>query len=995
MVGHYNHGVPTAADLENNSNQKKYTVNRKPEGLVIPKSLCALMAIGALLLAVLVGLLVFFLVPRCSEAILPQASDSRQSGDFRVSDDGLPLYNTPSTIPDGELSKVYSTARTLPDIDERLPRSIEPTHYRIQIKPYLNNLTFHGSIVMTLNIKDETDEIIFNVKNIEIDKPSLKIKSAKSDKPLQIASQDYLQGERYKIVLDESMSKNIMYTLELMYVGHLNNHLQGFYRSSYDENSDSFEKYLASTQFSPTDARRAFPCFDEPSFKANFTLIIGRFSNMTSLANMPLEKSDQDENYKDMFWDYYKTTPKMSTYLVAFVVSDLQGYGSSDKLIKIWSRRSLSIQARYAAELAPKVLHFFEDYFNISFPLPKIDIVAIPDFGYNAMENWGLITFRESALLYNTNEPDVDSRRTIATILSHELGHQWFGNLVTPKWWNDLWLKEGFSSYVQYLGTDFAEPSWRIKDEFMFSETNRAFAIDGFESSRPISFEVKNSRQIKQTFDELSYAKGAAIVRMMNHFLGEETFKNGIISYLKKHQFGNADRDDLFETLNKEAHKKGSLDSSLNVKTIMDSWTKQPGFPVVTAIRDVANKKLILSQKRFLFTTRPLDNSTWWVPISIVTDVNPDFDNTRPTVWLKNEPMVTVNLNMSSWYLINIHQTGYFIVNYDEANWKSLTENIMLLPPLIRAQLISDSMDLARANLLDYDIPLKLVQLMALRDKDIMFVPTHVAFKKLEYLSDMLSSTPSFGLFETFHSTIFKETYTLVNSNRDYYSDNYLGQRIRKTVMKWACRKSDSECAITSHRLFRQWMEHKTIIPPNIRDVVYCTAIRQGNEAEWQFAFNRYLNTTSVTEKNVLLDALGCTTRKWLLSRYLGHLVRNDSSIRIQDASRVFKSVCDNNIANTMAFDFLRTHWNELLSHYGEGFNIISKMVKSLPRFMNTEYQLSELIRFRNEIRNNISTASQAFDSTIEKVRGNVEWIKKNYHSVENWLTVHQEHFHL
>jgi aminopeptidase N len=685
----------------------------------------------------------------------------------------------------------------------------------------------------------------------------------------------------------------------------------------------------------------------------------------------------------------------MSTYLVAFVVSDLQGYGSSDRLIKMWSRRSLSIQARYAAELTPKILHFFEDYFKIKFPLPKIDMVAIPDFGYNAMENWGLITFRESAILYNEHDPDIDTKRTIATIVAHELGHQWFGNLVTPKWWNDLWLKEGFATYLQYLGTNFAEPTWQISEEFIFSETGRAFALDALPSSRPISFEVKNSRQIRQTFDELSYAKGASVVRMMNHFLGEDTFKTGLINYLQKHQYGNADRDDLFDALTEEAHRRGSLDQSVRVKDVMDSWTRQPGFPVVTAIRDTANKKLILSQKRFLLTNNLVDNSTWWVPISVATSVEETF-NTQPSVWLKNEPMVTVNLNVSKWYLVNINQTGYYVVNYDEANWRFLTEDIMVLPPLIRAQLVSDSMDLARANLLDYDIPLKLVQRMALRDNSIMFVPTSVAFQKLEFLSDMLSSTPAFGLFEKFQATIFRKSYRIILDDNDYDSDLYLKQRIRKVVLKWACREVDSECAIIFHRFFREWMERKrATIPANLRYVVYCTAMRQGNVAEWQYAFNQYLKTTSVTEKNVILDALGCTTQKWLLSRYLDYLARNDSSIRIQDADRVFKSVCDNHAAHTIAFDFLRTNWNKLLTHYGEGFNIISKMVKSLPRFMNTEYQLAELIRFRSEVGSNIGTASQAFDIAIEKVRANVEWMKKSYHSVERWLNVHQEYFDL
>lgn len=949
MVSYYNQGVPTTVDLENNSNQKKYTINRSSgRGLVISKPLCVLMAIGALLLAVLVGLIVFFLVPRyCNAEKSPEALVKNQASDA-----------TPVAVINED------------DVDERLPRSIEPTHYRIKIQPNFQNSTTSGAETITLKPIEDTKIIIFHVNNITINKHSVIVKSTKLDsKPIEINDQDYIQGQKYRIHLNEHLKTGEEYQLDMKFNGELNRHLQGFYRSQYNDRSGN-ERYAASTQFSPTDARRAFPCFDEPSFKAKFTISLARPSNMTTLSNMPLNSSalsvEQNETY---YWDHYPETPKMSTYLVAFIVSNLKPLAiNSNGTIKIWAREEFLPYARYAAEIAPQILDYFEKYFGIPYPLPKMDIVAVPEFGFSAMENWGLITFRESSLLFDPRSSTTEDMRTIANVLSHEIAHQWFGNLVTPKWWNDLWLKEGFASYLQYFGVNYTEPMWKITDEFIATETQKAMSIDALESSRPISFEVKNSRQIRQAFDEISYSKGAAIIRMMNHFLGEEVFRRGLINYLQKHQNGNADRQDLFTSLTMEAHKADVLLQNDTVKHIMDTWTERAGFPLVTAAADYENKRLHITQRRFYLNDKE-ERSSWWVPLSFTTSREENFEDTRPKFWLRGQYETVESAELGEWYLLNLNQTGYFIVNYDEKNWRALIDHIMDFPPIIRAQLISDSMELARANVLDYDIPLRMIGRMAVRDSDIMFVPTLIAFKKLKFLSDILSQTPAFGHFEQYHRAIFKMTYQRVTF--DDIVDDYITRRIRQTVLEWSCMSPDSTCAHQSRSKFRQLMINHYDVEPNLRTTVYCTAVREGSELEWEFAYEKYLETQSPSEKNMLLDALGCTKLSWLLSRYLKKLL-DDPSIRIQDADRVFESVAKNRVGTQIAFDFLRKNWYELLNRYGDGFNILAKMIKALAPHMNTEFQLLELERFKNSVKTNISTTAIAFESAIETDRKSV-----------------------
>ncbi|XP_072384886.1 aminopeptidase N-like isoform X3 [Diabrotica undecimpunctata] len=984
MVGYYNNqGVPTSADLENNSNQKKYTVNQNDKkGLVIPRSLCALMAIGALLLAILVGLIVFFLVPRdCHATKSPQAltHQPQSASILNINSRGSNNNNV-----DTKAETTIEPKVTKVEVEQRLPRSIEPTHYRLRILPHFQNSTTEGSVTMTLNVLEETNEIIFNVRSISIDEHSVSIRSTKPDSSLlEIKEQLYYEKEKYKIVLKEHLRKNEEYQLDVNFDGKLSGHLQGFYRIKYYDQIHR-QRLIASTQFSPVDARSAFPCFDEPLFKANFQITIGRPTDMMSLSNMPLATTTlfSTNNSEQWSWDEYPETPKMSTYLVAFMVMDFVKGAGDDNLMQFWARPQIAGNAAYAAEIGPKILRFYENYFGIKFPLSKIDIVAVPEFGFSAMENWGLITFREDVLLYDPLSSTNEDKRTTATVLAHELAHQWFGNLVTPVFWNDLWLKEGFSNFLVYSGVNYAEPRWMFAEEFMLSENLIAMSEDALQTSRPISFDnIQNTIQIRQLFDPITYRKGAAIVNMISNFLGEETFKTGLTNFLTKYSYKNADRNDLFASLTEEAHQRQVLLPNETVKTIMDTWTERAGFPVVYANADYEQNTLRLSQKRFLYRMKD-EKSNYWVPLSFTTSVQPNYTDTFPKFWLKGEYETVQNVNLSDikWYLLNLNQTGYFVVNYDERNWMSLVEAIMELPTSIRAQLISDSMDLARANIISYDIPLRMIARMAIRDNDIMFVPTAIAFEKLKYLSDILSSTPAFGFFETFHQTIFKESYKKV-ALEDPFED-YRTRRIRTTVLNWSCRSSETRCAHLSKIQFRAWMFPGKRVEPNLQQIVYCTALREGGQIEWDFAYKKYIEITSPTEKNTLLDALGCTRHTWLLS-----------SIRIQDADRVFQSVANNKFGTQIAFDFLRKNWVALLKHHGDGFNVIAKMVKALGPQMNTEFQLSELIRFRDSIHSNSSSASEAIDSTIETVRGNVEWMQKNYHQVEQWLRKNKNNF--
>ncbi|XP_049817872.1 aminopeptidase N isoform X2 [Aethina tumida] len=632
------------------------------------------------------------------------------------------------------------------EIDERLPRNIEPSHYRIKLIPDFENFTTTGTVRIKLNVIETTYTIIFNINEIEIDGSSLRVTSISNNEQVPIASQEYLEGYRYKITLDKLLKAGDEYNLDIIYKGVLSKHLQGFYRITY-ENQEGVVKRGASTQFSPTDARRAFPCFDEPYFKAQFTISVARPADMMSLSNMPLDRTEILVGSENWVWDHYTTTPKMSTYIVGFIVACLKTKSPMKNLVRVWSRDSLVEDSEFATQLAPKLLSFLENYFAIKLPLSKIDFVAVPEFGFSAMENWGLITFRENALLSNKVHGTVGEKMNIALIMGHEIAHQWFGNLVTPMSWNDLWLKEGFATYFEYLSVEHVMPVWNIMNNFIGAETSRAFEVDALKSARPVSANLINSQQIRETFDNISYAKGACLVRMIHHLMGSTSFRNGLINLLDKYQYSNIYCDDLFACLSKETSKDETL-KDLSMKDVLDSWVKQPGFPVLNATMDYDNSTLTLSQKRFFFNSSESDDSLWWIPVSVVTDEEDTFDCTRAKFWLKGERKANYSLNVKDWYLLNIYTTGYYIVNYDEKNWNAIINNITKFPEQIITQLINDSMNLARANLLDYKIPFNLLKALYVNNSIISY--RYILNNKLKFLNNILLNTPACDYLKNF-----------------------------------------------------------------------------------------------------------------------------------------------------------------------------------------------------------------------------------------------------
>lgn len=882
----------------------------------------------------------------------------------------------------------------------RLPRALRPIHYLVKLQPLINgNFSILGYVEVEMEVLEATSNITLHIKDIITHNDTIKLRAAEDQTGpgLSITTHQYdNEREFYVGHLKESLRPGSKYILSMHFIGLLNDMMKGFYRSSY-RHADGTEARLAATQFQAVHTRRAFPCFDEPGLKATFEVHLARQNNMTSLSNMPINQTLPMADQKDWVWDQYQTTVPMSTYLLAFVVSDFVYLNSTTKggaLFRTWARESAVDQAKYSNRIGPAILDHFEVYFNQSYPLPKQDMIAIPDFSAGAMENWGLITYRETALLYDPAVSTSMNKFYVGAVVAHELAHQWFGNLVTPRWWTDLWLNEGFASYVEYIGMQSVEPSWKVMELFVNFMLQSVMDYDNVQSSHQIRIEVNHPDDIGQIFDRITYNKGSTIIRMMNHFLTETTFRRGLSNYLDAFKYDNAEQDDLWRYLTQAAHEAGTLPHDLTVKIIMDTWTLQMGYPVIKVERSADGTSATVSQERFLLVKDDNSDDThdykWWVPLTYTGQDQPDFNQTQPKVWMKDsEAQITITSlpPKDQWVIFNLQQTGYYKVNYDEHNWNLLIQQLVtdhnVITTINRAQIIDDGLDLARAGQLSYSIAFKVLRYL---DKEKEYLPWKAAINSLGYVRSMFKLTGHYGALRNYMLDLMLPLYNVTGFN-----DNPEGplqeNLLRGTILNWACALGHEPCLNTAHELYKQWMlnpDNNTIFTPNIKWTVYCRGVEAGGEEEWNFAWSRYLKSNVASEKSKLLAAMGCTKKQWLLSRYLDMAFDDKSGIRKQDSQSVFRAVAYNDVGRTLAWNYLRTNWKKIFDYFGGKAK--ASLISSSTHSCNTEQHLKEVMAFKEERAEDLSAASRTVDRVVEKIKNNMVWMKNNHNTIAMWL---------
>uniref|UniRef100_A0A286XC07 Puromycin-sensitive aminopeptidase n=1 Tax=Cavia porcellus TaxID=10141 RepID=A0A286XC07_CAVPO len=545
-------------------------------------------------------------------------------------------------------------------------------NYSLCLKPELLDFTFEGKLEAAAQVRQATNQIVMNCADIDIITASY---APEGDEEIQATGFNY-QNEDEKVTLSfPSTLQTGTGTLKIDFVGELNDKMKGFYRSKYTTPSGEV-RYAAVTQFEATDARRAFPCWDEPAIKATFDISLVVPKDRVALSNMNVidrKPYPDDENLVEV---KFARTPVMSTYLVAFVVGEYDFVETRSKdgvCVRVYTPVGKAEQGKFALEVAAKTLPFYKDYFSVPYPLPKIDLIAIADFAAGAMENWGLVTYRET---------------WVALVVGHELAHQWFGNLVTMEWWTHLWLNEGFASWIEYLCVDHCFPEYDIWTQFVSADYTRAQELDALDNSHPIEVSVGHPSEVDEIFDAISYSKGASVIRMLHDYIGDKDFKKGMNMYLTKFQQKNAATEDLWESLENASGKP--------IAAVMSTWTKQMGFPLIyVEAEQVEDDRLLrLSQRKFCASGPYVgeDCPQWMVPITISTSEDPSQAKLKILMDKPEMSVLLKNVKPDQWVKLNLGTVGFYRTQYSSAMLESLLPGIrdLSLPPVDRLGLQND-----------------------------------------------------------------------------------------------------------------------------------------------------------------------------------------------------------------------------------------------------------------------------------------------------------------
>uniref|UniRef100_A0A8C7JZR3 Aminopeptidase n=1 Tax=Oncorhynchus kisutch TaxID=8019 RepID=A0A8C7JZR3_ONCKI len=823
----------------------------------------------------------------------------------------------------------------------RLPDSLSPVSYNITLWPRLvvNASTglfiFTGQSAVVFQCKKDTDLILIHANKLNLTLLSL-ISRDGATAPTIKKSWLEVPTQFLVIQLNSNLMAGSQYELYTEFIGELADDLGGFYRSEYTEGtSPPVRKVVATTQMQPVDARKAFPCFDEPAMKAVFHMTLLHAHGTVALANASVNVT---VNGQDVTRTSFQPTPLMSTYLLAFVVSEFGFIHSTEGekvLIRIWARKQAIAEGQgdYALEKTGPILEFFENYYSSSYPLTKSDQIALPDFSAGAMENWGLITYRETALLYNPASSSNGDKEWIATVISHELAHMWFGNLVTMKWWNDLWLNEGFASYVSYLGANSAEPTWNVTDLIVLKEVHGAMSVDALASSHPLSAkeeDVMRPAQISELFDTITYSK------LKCDLISPQT-------YLNTFKYSNTVYQDLWKHLQMAADSTPGLDLPASVDDIMNRWILQMGFPVVTI--DTATGSI--NQRHFL-----LD------PDSVVDRPSPFkiiIYFLLPSNTATHLPMKTLG---SDWMLANTKVSGFFRVNYDSSNWDRLLTQLSTdheaIPVINRAQVVDDAFNLARARIVSTILALR-TTLFLQRERE--YMPWQTADRNLGYFFLMFDRSDVYGPMQAYLNkqvTPLFNHFKTITADWTKIPDKHTDQYNQVNAISIACSTGVAGCEELTTGWFKDWMKtpENNTIHPNLRQTVYCSAIAAGGVEEWDFAWRMYREASIASEADKLMYSLACTRVPWLLNRYLNYCL-DPEKIRKQDATFTIVYIAGNVV----------------------GSNISIMHLSDLQLFIDENAEQG------------FGSATLAVDQALERTKANMKWVAENKADIYKWFT--------
>ncbi|KAI9846194.1 MAG: hypothetical protein M1837_004308 [Sclerophora amabilis] len=887
------------------------------------------------------------------------------------------------------MSTDVSTVVTDRDV---LPDTIKPTHYDISLYDLElgGAFSYQGTVAIDIAIKKSTKEVVLNAHELKIHSGEIQVEHSKTEQTFEALGVSHDErARRVTFSFPAELPMTSKARLVIKFSGTMNNVMAGFYRSKYKPAAthvssvakDGDYHCMFSTQFESCDARRAFPCFDEPNLKATFDFEIEIPEDQVALSNQPEKhvRKSQKDGRKVVSFD---RTPIMSTYLLAWAFGDFEyvegftkrQYGGKNLPVRVYTTRGLKDQGRFALENAHQVIDYFSKIFNIDYPLPKADLLAVHEFTHGAMENWGLVTYRTTAVLFDELNSDASYKNRVAYVVAHEeLAHQWFGNLVTMDWWSELWLNEGFATWVGWLAIDHLYPEWNVWGRFVTESVQTAFQLDSLRGSHPIEVPVKDALDIDQIFDSISYLKGSSVLRMLSGHLGVETFLKGVSAYLKAHSYGNATTSDLWAALSKA--------SGQDVNSFMDNWIRKIGFPVVTVAEEPG--QVGIRQSRFLSTgdvKSTEDQTIWWIPLGLKPQSNASEDHPG-SLSSKQETIRNID---DTFYKVNANTGGFYRTNYPPDRLAKLGAARHQLTVEDKIGLIGDAAALAVSG------DGTTAGLLAFVER---FGDEHNYLVWSQILSSLANIRSIFSDNSQIADGLKAFTLKLINSitaelGWEFPSEeDFLTGQLRSLLILTAGGDGHREIIAEAQRRFKLYTsgEDAKAIHPNLRSAIFRTVVAESGKPAYEAVKNEYLNTTLTDGKEITLQSLGRVQTPELIEDYVNFIFSD--RVAAQDIHSGGSSLSANPKARLALWHYMKANWDVVRGKVSGNTIVLDRFLKlCLSKFASHEVETDIASFFEGK-------DNKGYDRTLgvisDTVRGNANYKERDEKLILEWLKAH------
>lgn len=739
----------------------------------------------------------------------------------------------------------------------------------------------------------------------------------------------------------------------IAYSGKISDAMHGIYPCYFEH--DGVKKQLIASQFESHYAREAYPCIDEPEAKATFDVTLTTETGITVLGNMPIAKQTTENN---RLVTRFETTPRMSTYLVAWVVGEMQKKSAKTKRgveVNVWATPAQTSESLdFALDMATKTIDFYEEYFETEYPLPKSDHVALPDFSFGAMENWGLITYRETTLLADPATISISSKQYIATVVAHELAHQWFGNLVTMKWWNDLWLNESFATLMEYLAVDHVHPEWNAWLDFSSNESIAALRRDSIDGVQSVQMEVNHPDEIGTLFDgAIVYAKGARLLRMLQYYVGDNAFQDGLKQYFSDHAYKNTVANDLWSAIAKTSNK--------DVVSLMNSWLSQPGYPVVHALR--SGDTLQLSQEQFFVGPHKPSTRTWSIPLNASDRGLPD---------LLNDQTVDISVSSSDVVQLNVGDTAHFITHYDSATLELLLAKVRSgeMTPIDRMQLLNEATLMVRGNILPSAQLLNIVDAYRGETNEQVWTMIFIALGELrKFVENDIASEKKLRAFSSEIAKVQYERLGWTVKPNEIEDDT----KLRSTIIGLTLYGEAPDVIAKVKDMYLSTTLEK--LDAELRPLVISSVSRNGNADIVKTLLDAYATSPSAELRQDICVGITSTRVPEMIDLLLD-TIKDSDVVRPQDAARWFIYLIRGRESRTKTWQWIRDNWQWVMDTFASG-----KSYDEYPRYsataLSNQKQLQEYIVFFTPLMKE-PALSRAISMGISEIQGRVELIERD-----------------